>query len=207
MLVIGNGRVVTRDPEMPMIEDGAVLCEGGLIKEVGKLSELKKKYPDVRTAIELGGQDAKIIFFHKDGATGKIQVSDMRMNGTCAGGTGAFIDEAAAILPHATQKEANRVTYFSKEAALALKARALLYAASPLFNGNPDYSTLRFRRIGMGMYSFRLYDQPLTPQQQDSINADDCLIVYNDSTVFEFGGGAFGIQHFVGKDEFLKDLH
>ena len=50
-------------------------------------------------------------------------------------------DEAAAILPHATQKEANRVTYFSKEAALALKARALLYAASPLFNGNPDYST------------------------------------------------------------------
>lgn len=72
---------------------------------------------------------------------------------------------------------------------------------------NPDYSTLRFRRIGMGMYSFRLYDHPLTPQQQDSINADDCLIVYNDSTVFEFGGGAFGIQHFVGKDEFLKDLH
>ena len=59
---------------------------------------LKKKYPDVRTAIELGGQDAKIIFFHKDGATGKIQVSDMRMNGTCAGGTGAFIDEVASIL-------------------------------------------------------------------------------------------------------------
>ena len=59
---------------------------------------LKKKYPDVRTAIELGGQDAKIIFFHKDGATGKIQVSDMRMNGTWAGGTGAFIDEVGSIL-------------------------------------------------------------------------------------------------------------
>ena len=29
----------------------------------------------------------------------------------------------------------------------------------------PDYSVLRFRRIGMGMYSFRLYDYPLTRQQ------------------------------------------
>lgn len=73
-------------------------------------------------------------------------------------------------------------------------------------NNYPDseYSTIRFRRIGMGMYSFRLYHHPLTSQQQDSINANECLIVYNDSTVFEFGGGVFGVQHFVGKDEFLK---
>ena len=59
---------------------------------------LREKYPQVRTAIELGGQDAKIIFFRKDAKTGELSVSDMRMNGTCAGGTGAFIDEAAAIL-------------------------------------------------------------------------------------------------------------
>lgn len=70
--------------------------------------------------------------------------------------------------------------------------------------GKSDCTTIRFRRIGMGMYSFRLYDRPLTRNQQDSINADPCLIVYNDSTVFEFGGGVFGVQHFVGKDEFLK---
>lgn len=68
----------------------------------------------------------------------------------------------------------------------------------------PNYSTLRFRRIGMGMWLYRLYDRPLTSQQQDSINADPCLIVYNDSTVFEFWGGVFGAQIFVGKDEFLK---
>ena len=69
---------------------------------------------------------------------------------------------------------------------------------------NSEYSTIRFRRIGMGMYSFRLYHHPLTRQQQDSINANECLIVYNDSTVFEFWGGVFGAQIFVGKDEFLK---
>lgn len=59
---------------------------------------LRKDYPQVRTAIELGGQDAKIIFFHQKEMDGTLQVSDMRMNGSCAGGTGAFIDEMASVL-------------------------------------------------------------------------------------------------------------
>lgn len=57
-----------------------------------------RKYPGVRTAIELGGQDAKIIFFGRDSHTGRMVVSDMRMNGVCAGGTGAFIDQVAELL-------------------------------------------------------------------------------------------------------------
>ncbi|MEQ2911289.1 RagB/SusD family nutrient uptake outer membrane protein [Butyricimonas faecihominis] len=48
-------------------------------------------------------------------------------------------DDAAEVLPHFNEKATNRRTYFSKEAALALKARALLYQASDLFNGNQDY--------------------------------------------------------------------
>ena len=59
---------------------------------------LCEKYPNVRTAIELGGQDAKIIFFRKNKEDGSLTVSDMRMNGSCAGGTGAFIDEVASIV-------------------------------------------------------------------------------------------------------------
>ena len=55
-------------------------------------------YPQVRTAIELGGQDAKMIFFREDDVTGTLTVADMRMNGSCAGGTGAFIDEIAKLL-------------------------------------------------------------------------------------------------------------
>jgi predicted CoA-substrate-specific enzyme activase len=57
-----------------------------------------KYYPAAKTAIELGGQDAKVIFFRKNKGTGRLEVSDMRMNGSCAGGTGAFIDEIAALL-------------------------------------------------------------------------------------------------------------
>jgi predicted CoA-substrate-specific enzyme activase len=46
--------------------------------------------PDTDVAIELGGEDAKITYF-----TGGLE---QRMNGTCAGGTGAFIDQMAALL-------------------------------------------------------------------------------------------------------------
>lgn len=55
-------------------------------------------HPEARTAIELGGQDAKVVFFAPDERTGNLTVRDMRMNGSCAGGTGAFIDEIAALL-------------------------------------------------------------------------------------------------------------
>lgn len=46
--------------------------------------------PETEVAIELGGEDAKITFY---GAT-----IEQRMNGTCAGGTGAFIDQMAVLL-------------------------------------------------------------------------------------------------------------
>lgn len=51
---------------------------------------VKKDYPDADCVIELGGEDAKIIFL--TGGT------EQRMNGSCAGGTGAFIDQMATLL-------------------------------------------------------------------------------------------------------------
>ncbi|MEA3414882.1 MAG: acyl-CoA dehydratase activase [Thermodesulfobacteriota bacterium] len=53
---------------------------------------IKDVYPDVRTFIEIGGEDSKIIFFDDHFRP------DMRMNGSCAGGTGAFIDQMAVLL-------------------------------------------------------------------------------------------------------------
>ncbi len=60
-------------------------------------------YPEARTAVELGGQDAKVVFFDKAPKTGTPTASDMRMNGSCAGGTGAFIDEIATLLSVETE--------------------------------------------------------------------------------------------------------
>ncbi|MCR5685838.1 MAG: putative aminohydrolase SsnA [Lachnospiraceae bacterium] len=44
MLLIGNGRLITRNPDMPFIENGAVVCDGRLIVEVGEYSVLRDKY-------------------------------------------------------------------------------------------------------------------------------------------------------------------
>lgn len=51
---------------------------------------VNKSYPDADVVVELGGEDAKIIFL-----TGGVE---QRMNGSCAGGTGAFIDQMATLL-------------------------------------------------------------------------------------------------------------
>ncbi|MBR2908493.1 MAG: 2-hydroxyacyl-CoA dehydratase [Clostridia bacterium] len=61
------------------------------VQEVYATSEaVRTLAPDTSTVIELGGEDAKVIFL--DGGI------DERMNGTCAGGTGAFIDQMATLL-------------------------------------------------------------------------------------------------------------
>ncbi|MFP4362720.1 MAG: acyl-CoA dehydratase activase, partial [Spirochaetia bacterium] len=65
---------------------------------------IKSFYPDSRVAIELGGQDAKVIFFRFDEETRQLVASDMRMNGSCAGGTGAFIDQIAELLDVKTEE-------------------------------------------------------------------------------------------------------
>ncbi len=53
---------------------------------------IQKDYPQVASMIDIGGEDAKIVFFEKG------EAADLRMNGNCAGGTGAFIDQMAVIL-------------------------------------------------------------------------------------------------------------
>ena len=61
------------------------------VQEVVAVAQARERgAPQVDVAIELGGEDAKIIYF-----TGGLEE---RMNGVCAGGTGSFIDQMAALL-------------------------------------------------------------------------------------------------------------
>ena len=66
-------------------------------------SALQDYAPQTDVAIELGGEDAKIIYF-----TNGI---DQRMNGVCAGGTGSFIDQMASLL----QTDAGGLNEYAKE--------------------------------------------------------------------------------------------
>lgn len=61
------------------------------VQEVIACKEAIKEYPKhIDVAIELGGEDAKIIYFGSS--------IEQRMNGSCAGGTGAFLDQMAVLL-------------------------------------------------------------------------------------------------------------
>ena len=63
------------------------------VQEVVAAAEyVKHCHPEVTTMIDIGGEDAKIVLFEQ----GKAK--DLRMNGNCAGGTGAFIDQMAVLL-------------------------------------------------------------------------------------------------------------
>lgn len=57
---------------------------------IASTTAVKHIIPNIDAAIELGGEDAKITYFDK--------TVEQRMNGVCAGGTGAFIDHMAALL-------------------------------------------------------------------------------------------------------------
>lgn len=59
---------------------------------------------------------------------------------TCVNTIVRLLDEAMKVLPPFMQKDQSRWTYHSLESAATLKAQVLLYAASPLFNGNPAYT-------------------------------------------------------------------
>ncbi|WP_089611641.1 2-hydroxyacyl-CoA dehydratase [Dehalobacterium formicoaceticum] len=57
---------------------------------IASTKAIRTYFPQTDVAIELGGEDAKITYFHNG--------IDQRMNGTCAGGTGSFIDQMASLL-------------------------------------------------------------------------------------------------------------
>ena len=66
-------------------------CKFPFYQEVYATRETTKEfYPEIDAIIELGGEDAKILFLNNG--------VEVRMNGTCAGGTGAFIDQMASLL-------------------------------------------------------------------------------------------------------------
>ncbi len=59
---------------------------------VASAAYIQEQHPEVHTLVDMGGEDSKMIFFNEG------KVPDMRMNGVCAGGTGAFIDQMASLL-------------------------------------------------------------------------------------------------------------
>ena len=99
------------------------------VQEVIAVSTALQDYaPQTDVAIELGGEDAKIIYFEG----GNVE---QRMNGVCAGGTGSFIDQMASLL----QTDASGLNEYAKDyqALYTIAARCGVFAKTdiqPLIN-------------------------------------------------------------------------
>ena len=106
------------------------------VQEVVSVATALQDYaPQCDVAIELGGEDAKIIYF-----TGGV---DQRMNGICAGGTGSFIDQMASLL----QTDAKGLNDLARNyrAIYPIAARCGVFAKSdiqPLINDGATHEDL-----------------------------------------------------------------
>lgn len=81
IMVTGSGGMgVSKWMDIPFIQE-----------VIASTKAVKTNIPQTDVVIELGGEDAKITYFEGD-------TIDQRMNGTCAGGTGAFIDQMSSLL-------------------------------------------------------------------------------------------------------------
>ena len=116
MITGSGGLTLSRHLDIPFVQE-----------VVSVASSLQDYAPQTDVAIELGGEDAKIIYF-----TGGI---DQRMNGICAGVTGSFIDQMASLL----QTDATGLNEYAKnyKAIYPIAARCGVFAKSdiqPLIN-------------------------------------------------------------------------
>ncbi len=116
MITGSGGLTLAKHLDIPFIQEVVAVA-----------SSLQDYAPRTDVAIELGGEDAKIIYF-----TGGI---DQRMNGICAGGTGSFIDQMASLL----QTDAAGLNEYAKNYQMIypIAARCGVFAKSdiqPLIN-------------------------------------------------------------------------
>lgn len=93
---------------------------------VASVEVVNRVYPDVRTMIDLGGEDAKVVFFNPG------KQPDIRMNGSCAGGTGAFIDQMADLMNISVEKLGEKA--FSYEKIYPVASRCGVFAKTDVQN-------------------------------------------------------------------------
>ena len=88
-------------------------------------------HPEVRTIIEIGGQDSKLIFLEPDEKKGKSIIVDHALNEICAAGTGSFLDQQAYRLGVSIDKEFGNLALKSKRPA-TIAGRCSVFAKSDM---------------------------------------------------------------------------
>ena len=125
------------------------------VQEVIAVSTALQDYaPQTDVAIELGGEDAKIIYFEG----GNIE---QRMNGVCAGGTGSFIDQMASLL----QTDASGLNEYAKnyKALYTIAARCGVFAKTDIQEKIwlPPFSRQLSTRLSVVLHAVNLFADTL----------------------------------------------
>jgi predicted CoA-substrate-specific enzyme activase len=92
------------------------LIGGTFINEiVAQSASTAVLYPQVKTIIEMGGEDSKLIFMENQRVMDKSQLSDFAMNSICAAGTGSFLDQQARRIGVSIEKEFGELALMSEK--------------------------------------------------------------------------------------------
>jgi len=101
-------------------------------------------HPDVRTVIEIGGEDSKLILLERDEVSGLVRVRDFAMNTLCAAGTGSFLDQQASRLGF-TIEEFSQIALKSKNPP-RIAGRCSVFAKTDMIHlqqeATPDYDII-----------------------------------------------------------------
>ena len=99
-------------------------------------------HPDVRTIIEIGGEDSKLILLEEDPKRGRLRIQDFGMNSLCAAGTGSFLDQQASRLGISIEGEWGEMALRSRHVP-RIAGRCSVFAKSDMIHlqqeGTPDY--------------------------------------------------------------------
>lgn len=93
----------------------------------------KEYYPLVRTVIDIGGEDSKLLLLRKDDKLNDIVLEDFVMNTLCAAGTGSFLDQQAKRLNIAIEEEFGNLALKSQSPA-RIAGRCSVFAKSDMIH-------------------------------------------------------------------------
>ncbi|MCJ7497425.1 MAG: CoA activase, partial [candidate division Zixibacteria bacterium] len=121
----------------------AELLGGRFINEV--ISQVKATStlcPEVRSIIEMGGEDSKLLLLKEESNSGSLLLDDFSMNTLCAAGTGSFLDQQAKRLKINIENEFSQLALKSKNPP-RIAGRCSVFAKSDMIHlqqiATPDY--------------------------------------------------------------------
>ncbi len=112
---------------------GEVLGIPNINELVAQTEAVKYFYPNVKTVIEMGGQDSKFLMLKKSEETGQIFLEDFGLNDLCAAGTGSFLDQQAERLNINIENEFGRLALESKNPA-KIAGRCTVFAKTDMIH-------------------------------------------------------------------------